>query len=111
MKYVAFENIRSITNDFDQQVKLGSGAFGSVYLGKMEGMDVAIKVLNADDGDSNLLEHFKNELKILCQHCKHPNILPLLAVSQNKIPCLIYEFMPNGSLESRLACNVSIPQP
>lgn len=46
----------------------------------------------------------ERELKIL-NTVRHDNILPLYGYSQDgDIPCLVCQFMPNGSLEDRLQC-------
>ena len=87
---------------------LGSGGFGTVYFGEMNDEKVAIKKMSIHDWDSNLLKQFKNELAMLSQCRMHPNILPVVAASLNEIPCLVYEYMPNGSLDKRLSCSVSI---
>lgn len=108
INYVNYETIKKITCNFNPNLKLGSGAFGSVYLGKLNDKKVAIKVLSIYEDYSNLLGHFKNELVILYERSEHPNVLPLLGASCDAVPCLIYEYMPNGSLEKRLACEVFI---
>lgn len=43
-----------------------------------------------------------------CYRCKHENLVELLGFSSDGAqPCLVYEYMPNGSLLDRLACLVS----
>lgn len=40
--------------------------------------------------------------------CQHENLVELLGFSSDGAqPCLVYEYMPNGSLLDRLACLVS----
>lgn len=54
------------------------------------------------------LEQSLRELRIL-NSCRHDNILPLFGFSVGgDEPCLVYQFMPNGSLEDRLLCRVVI---
>ncbi|XP_065219116.1 interleukin-1 receptor-associated kinase 4-like [Planococcus citri] len=105
LNLVNFDIMKSCTNNFDSSTILGSGGFGTVYFGQLGDKKVAIKKLNIVERDTHLVKQFKNELMMLSQ-CSHPNILPLVAVSLNEIPCLIYEFMPNGSLDKRLACKL-----
>ncbi|XP_046400183.1 interleukin-1 receptor-associated kinase 4-like [Ischnura elegans] len=90
--------------------KIGTGAFGSVYLGHLriedtpagDNMMVAIKKLNQDA--INLEMQFRNEVEMLSRF-KHPNLLPLLGYScDGPSYCLVYEYMSNGSLLEKLAC-------
>ena len=46
------------------------------------------------------------ELRTLAKF-RHDNILPLYAFSlEGPEPCLVYQFMANGSLEDRILCRV-----
>lgn len=45
---------------------------------------------------------------LFCRRCQHENLVELLGFSSDGAqPCLVYEYMPNGSLLDRLACLVS----
>lgn len=49
------------------------------------------------------------EFRVLFR-CRIDNILPLYAISlDGPEPCLVYQFMPNGSLEDRLLCKKNTP--
>lgn len=48
---------------------------------------------------------FKTELHVLTR-CNHKNILTLIGICEQPVPCIVYQFMPNGSLEHRIACKV-----
>lgn len=55
--------------------------------------------VEGDQGD----EEFLRELEVLAL-CKHPNLVPLLAVAmQGKERCLVYPLMAGGNLLQRLA--------
>jgi interleukin-1 receptor-associated kinase 4 len=57
------------------------------------------------DIDTNRL--FRTEVETMSQYV-HENLLALLAFSADGPDCcLVYSFIPNGSLEARLACEVS----
>ena len=100
---ISYRRLESITNHFDEKLQIGHGAFGSVYKGKADNREIAVKKLNRD-----ATEHFQHELLILLTGIQHKNLLPPLAMSDENNLCLVYEFMPNGSLEDRLALKVSI---
>ena len=54
----------------------------------------------------NTNQLFRTEVETMSRYI-HENLLTLLAYSAEGIDCcLIYPYMPNGSLEHRLACDV-----
>jgi serine/threonine protein kinase len=85
---------------------LGSGAFGKVYKGLMQGsaqqVHIAVKVFNRH-GHGNTLADFQRELQMM-SCCRHPNIVPILYVSSDdeRHLCIVMPFMADGSLEDLL---------
>lgn len=66
---------------------------------------VAIKRMEKiEESDFNLyLKEIDYVLKF-----KHNNLLLLLGISLDEQPCVIYEFMENGSLLNCIACKVCL---
>ncbi|KAF8696670.1 hypothetical protein HU200_036291 [Digitaria exilis] len=77
--------------------KVGQGGFGSVYKGELSnGVPVAVKMLENSKGEG---EEFINEVATIGL-IHHANIVRLLGFcSEGTRRALIYEFMPNRSLE------------
>ncbi|XP_075662362.1 LEAF RUST 10 DISEASE-RESISTANCE LOCUS RECEPTOR-LIKE PROTEIN KINASE-like 2.5 [Castanea sativa] len=94
-KYYRYSEIKKMTNSFKN--KLGQGGYSSVYKGKLpDGKLVAVKVLSESKGNG---EDFVNEVASISR-TSHVNIVTLLGFSCEKNNrALIYEFMPNGSLD------------
>ncbi|KAG5227184.1 receptor protein [Salix suchowensis] len=95
-KRFSYSDIKKMTNSF--VYTLGHGGFGNVYRGKLpDGRLVAVKVLKESKGDG---EEFINEVASISR-TSHVNVVTLLGFcyERNK-RALIYEFMPNGSLDS-----------
>ncbi|XP_026057833.1 interleukin-1 receptor-associated kinase 4 isoform X5 [Carassius auratus] len=85
---------------------LGTGGFGIVFRGSMGGTEVAVKKLNPLDGSSfeELKTQFNQEIQTL-RSLKHENLVSMVGFSSDgEHLCLVYEFMPGGSLLERLAC-------
>ncbi|CAL5396605.1 unnamed protein product [Camellia sinensis] len=94
-KRYTYSDIKKMTNSF--RVKLGQGGFGCVFKGTLEnGGLVAVKVLKGLKGSG---EEFINEV-VAISRTSHVNIVTLLGFCfEGRNRALIYEFMPNGSLE------------
>ncbi|KAI3729456.1 hypothetical protein L6452_18116 [Arctium lappa] len=94
-KRYSYLQVKKMTNSF--RVKLGQGGFGSVYRGALSNENlVAVKVLNGLKGKG---EDFVNEVASVGR-TSHVNIVSLVGFClEGRHKALIYEFMPNGSLE------------
>ncbi|KAJ0791282.1 putative protein kinase RLK-Pelle-DLSV family [Helianthus annuus] len=93
-----FEMVKEATNDFSESNKLGEGGFGSVYKGNLQnGQDIAVKRLSKDSGQGE--NEFKNEVMLVAK-LQHRNLVRFLGFSlEGTERLLIYEFMPNASLD------------
>ncbi|XP_042942767.1 G-type lectin S-receptor-like serine/threonine-protein kinase At1g11330 [Carya illinoinensis] len=94
----SFEDLSSATNNFHQSNKLGQGGFGPVYRGKLlQGQEIAVKRLSRASGQG--LEEFMNEVVVISK-LQHRNLVRLLGgCVEGEENLLIYEYMPNKSLD------------
>ncbi|XP_074567936.1 cysteine-rich receptor-like protein kinase 15 [Curcuma longa] len=92
------ETIKTATNDFADENKLGEGGFGPVYKGRLENGDqIAVKRLSRTSVQG--LVELKNEV-ILLAKLQHRNLVRLLGCcSESDEKLLIYEYLPNTSLD------------
>ncbi|MCE0482105.1 hypothetical protein HAX54_040507 [Datura stramonium] len=93
----SLEEIAEATSDFDDSRIIGAGGYGSVYYGTIGKQEVAIKKMR-----SNKSKEFMAELKVLCK-IHHINVVELLGyASGDDHLYLVYEYVPNGSLNEHL---------
>ncbi|KAL2241404.1 UNVERIFIED_CONTAM: PR5-like receptor kinase [Sesamum indicum] len=99
-----YREIKKITNSFAE--KLGKGGYGIVYKGKLpNGQLVAVKVLTETDNNT---EEFINEVASISR-TSHVNIVNLLGFCYDrKKRVLVYEYMPNKSLDKFICKSGSI---
>ncbi|KAF7140054.1 hypothetical protein RHSIM_Rhsim06G0120800 [Rhododendron simsii] len=90
--------IRKMTSGFKD--KLGEGGYGSVYKAKLRsGYSAAIKVLEKSKANG---QEFINEVATIGM-IHHANVVRLIGFCATRSKrALVYEFMPNGSLEKYL---------
>ncbi|KAL5578969.1 hypothetical protein UlMin_011411, partial [Ulmus minor] len=97
--FMDLASIRVATNDFADSNKLGQGGFGVVYKGVLpDHKEVAVKRLSRKSWQG--LEELRNEV-ILIAKLQHRNLVRLLGYAiEGDEKLLLYEFMPNRSLDT-----------
>ncbi|KAH9611341.1 hypothetical protein KSS87_000394 [Heliosperma pusillum] len=99
---VSYDKLLKATNDFSLENLLGKGSFGSVFKGILDGNTVAVKVLNLQHHGAS--KSFMAECNTL-KNIRHRNLLSIITscssidFQRNDFRALVYEFMPNGSLD------------
>eukprot|EP00261_Vitis_vinifera_P037175 XP_019078418.1 PREDICTED: G-type lectin S-receptor-like serine/threonine-protein kinase At1g11330 isoform X5 [Vitis vinifera] len=95
-----FSWISTATKNFSFANRLGEGGFGPVFKGNIGGHEFAVKRLSSTSGQG--LEEFKNEVQLISK-LQHRNLVRLLGCCiHQEEKMLIYEYMPNKSLDSFL---------
>uniref|UniRef100_A0A6N2KJY9 non-specific serine/threonine protein kinase n=1 Tax=Salix viminalis TaxID=40686 RepID=A0A6N2KJY9_SALVM len=86
------------TNFFSELNQLGHGGFGPVYKGLLpNGQEVAVKKLSLTSKQGT--KEFTNEVKLLLK-IQHKNLVCLLGCcAQGPEKMLVYEYLPNKSLD------------
>ncbi|KAJ9550871.1 hypothetical protein OSB04_014916 [Centaurea solstitialis] len=94
------DDIRSATQNFDDSLVVGRGGFGKVYKGSIGDTVVAIKISNSMSNQGAV--EFQAEVEMLSR-IRHCNLVSLIGYSyKGKEMALVYEYMPQGTLEDHL---------
>ncbi|XP_008226124.1 PREDICTED: G-type lectin S-receptor-like serine/threonine-protein kinase At1g67520 isoform X1 [Prunus mume] len=98
LRVFSYASVKAATENFCDENKLGEGGFGPVYKGKMStGQEIAVKRLSRCSLQGTW--EFKNEL-ILISELQHTNLVRILGFCIHGVErMLIYEYMPNKSLD------------
>ncbi|KAI4328794.1 hypothetical protein L6164_021123 [Bauhinia variegata] len=101
----SFAEIEEATSNFNPSLKIGEGGYGSIYKGLLRHTEVAIKILHPSSLQGPL--EFQQEVDVLSK-LRHPNLITLIGACPESWT-LVYEYLPNGSLEDRLSCKGNTP--
>ncbi|XP_012068359.2 receptor-like protein kinase FERONIA [Jatropha curcas] len=99
-RYFTMKEIKAATNNFDEGRIIGTGGFGVVYKGYIDGetTTVAVKRSNKAQGHNE----FQSEIKTLSL-LRHQNVVSLMGYcSDEQEMILVYEYMPKGTLFEHL---------
>ncbi|KAK9071580.1 hypothetical protein SSX86_008008 [Deinandra increscens subsp. villosa] len=109
LKIFNLDGLRKATRNFSDDMVVGEGAFGKVYIGWLQqetyapsklgsGIPVAVKKHNTDGYQG--FEEWKAEVELLGK-LSHPNVVKLLGYcSEDRDLLLVYEFILKGTLEN-----------
>ncbi|GLJ44801.1 hypothetical protein SUGI_0942290 [Cryptomeria japonica] len=98
LRVFSYKELKIATRNF--RFKLGSGGFGSVFKGSLtDGTLVAVKILEGSRQDD---KQFRAEISSL-GNIQHANLIRLRGFcAQGSRRLLVYDYMPNSSLNSLL---------
>ncbi|XP_074573847.1 protein NSP-INTERACTING KINASE 1-like isoform X2 [Curcuma longa] len=103
-----FRELQIATNNFSSKSILGRGGFGNVYKGKLkDGTVVAVKRLKDGNAAGGEVQ-FQTEVEMISM-AAHRNLLRLWGYCMTATErLLVYPFMSNGSVASRLRARPSL---
>ncbi|XP_010161487.2 interleukin-1 receptor-associated kinase-like 2 [Antrostomus carolinensis] len=98
--------VTNATNGFSDKRRICEGTFADVYKGQRNNTVYVIKRLKETECTTpNSTQRFFHTEVQICFRCCHVNILQLLGFSvETGLHCLIYPYLPNGSLQNKLQC-------
>ncbi|CAI5795964.1 interleukin-1 receptor-associated kinase 1 isoform X1 [Podarcis lilfordi] len=98
------KELREATGDFSETLKIGEGGFGCVYQARLRNTVYAVKRLKEEaELDWTVIKNsFVTEVEKLSRF-RHPNIVEFAGYcAEQGHFCLVYVFLPQGSLEDHL---------
>uniref|UniRef100_A0A2N9IQ15 non-specific serine/threonine protein kinase n=1 Tax=Fagus sylvatica TaxID=28930 RepID=A0A2N9IQ15_FAGSY len=100
-----YKNLYKATKGFSDKELIGKGGFGKVFKGKLPSSNVQIAVKKVSHDSKQGMKEFVAEI-ISMGRLRHRNLVQLLGYCRRKGELLlVYDYMPNGSLDTFLYGN------
>ncbi|KAM0066087.1 putative transferase, protein kinase RLK-Pelle-RLCK-VIIa-2 family [Helianthus debilis subsp. tardiflorus] len=103
-RHFEFHEILLATKNFDESLVIGSGGFGKVYKGNIiyESSLLVVAIKRLDSMSNQGATEFWAEVEMLSM-LRHCNLVSLIGYcNHEKEMLLMYEYMPNGTLDDHL---------
>lgn len=97
-----YKDLQKATKGFRDENLLGSGGFGGVFKGVLPKSNIEVAVKRISEGSRQGMKEFVAEIASIGR-VRHRNLVQLLGYSRRLGELLlVYDFMPNGSLDKYL---------
>uniref|UniRef100_A0A0E0QVG7 RING-type E3 ubiquitin transferase n=1 Tax=Oryza rufipogon TaxID=4529 RepID=A0A0E0QVG7_ORYRU len=103
---LTLSDIKAATCKFSDSLKVLPRGLGCVYKGEIMNRSVMIYKLHSCIIQSSM--QFQQEVHLISK-VRHPHLVTLIGACPDAL-CLVYEYVPNGSLHDRLWSKCGIPQ-
>ncbi|KAB1225899.1 L-type lectin-domain containing receptor kinase IV.2 [Morella rubra] len=101
----SYKNLYKATKGFKDEQLLGAGGFGKVYRGVISSSNLQIAVKKVSHDSKQGMKEFVAEI-ISLGRLRHRNLVQLLGYCRRRGELLlVYDYMPNGSLDKFLYSN------
>ncbi|KAE8654933.1 putative receptor-like protein kinase [Hibiscus syriacus] len=109
-RFSIFE-LKEVTLNFDDQFIIGSGGFGTVYKGCIDGGSTMVAIKRLDSSSRQGIREFQTELELLSK-LRHVNLVSLIGFCDDHGEMiLVYEYMQRGTLRDHLYKTKKPPLP
>ncbi|KAF8655549.1 hypothetical protein HU200_061095 [Digitaria exilis] len=110
-KRFRYRELAIATDSFSESNKLGEGGFGSVYRGFLQEMNTHVAIKRVSKGSKQGRKEYASEVRIISR-LRHRNLVQLIGWCHGGGELLlVYELMPNCSLDTHLYCGDDAPLP
>jgi serine/threonine protein kinase len=102
-KRFSYNVLAACTGNFSDEQKLGEGGFGSVYRGFLAELNLHVAIKRVSKGSRQGRKEYASEVTIISR-LRHRNLVQLIGWchSHDDQLLLVYDLMPNGSLDAHL---------
>lgn len=98
----SYKELAHAANNFKDEHKLGQGGFGGVYRGYLKDIKSHVAIKRVSEGSNQGIKEFASEVRTI-NRLRHRNLVQLIGwCHEKKKLLLVYEYMPNGSLDIHL---------